>query len=99
MPDHFFVYPAYLEKSVSRAGGRRVADAEALVEPTAEEIVQAAKRLGYRAEAETDKDYPRRPHTYAGRVKVTKKGGVTKTKFLRAVSAEVRKLRASAGKK
>ena len=99
MPDHFYVYPAYLQKGLPRAVGRRVPDAESLVDPTAEEIVQAAKRLGYRAEVEADKDYPPRAHTFAGRVKVTKRAGTTKAKFLRVVSSEVRKLRAAAGKK
>jgi len=99
MPDHFYVYPAYLEKAVPRTGGRRVPDADALVEPTADEILQAAKRLGYKAEVEASKEYPRRPFTYAGRVKVTKKAGTTKAKFLRAVTAEVRKIRATTGKK
>ncbi len=96
MPDHFYVYPAYLEK-LPRAGGRRVPEAAGLVEITAEEIVEAAKRLGAKVELESTKQYPRRDFTYAGRVKVAKKAGTTKTKFLRALAAEVRRKRAQAG--
>ena len=96
MPDHFYVYPAYLEK-VPRSGGRRVPAAEALVDVKVEEIVEAAKRLGLKAEAEPEKDYPRRFFTYAGRVKVTKKAGTSKAAFLRALVGELRRRRAQAG--
>ncbi len=96
MPEHFYVYPAYLEK-LSRADGRRVPTADGLVDVTAEEIVEAAKRLGAKAELESGKQYPRREFTFAGRVKVAKKAGTTKTKFLRALAAELRRKRAQGG--
>lgn len=97
MPEHFYVYPAYLEK-VSRADGRRVPVADALTDVTAEEIVDAAKRLGAKAEAEPARQYPRRSFTYAGRVKVTKKAGSSKAKFLRSLAAELRRRRATGTK-
>jgi len=99
MPDHFYVYPAYLGHGVSRKGGRRVPVAAGLPDLTAEEIVAAAKRLGFRAEAETEKQYPRRFYDYTGRVKVTKKGGTTKARFLHALAEEIAKQRAAAGRK
>jgi len=99
MPDHFFVYPAYLGRGLSRREGRRLASDLALVEVTAEELVQAAKRLGYRAEVESAKQYPRQFLAYAGRVKVTKRPGVTKTKFLQVIAAELARQRTAAGKK
>jgi signal recognition particle subunit SEC65 len=99
MPDHFYVYPAYLGRGLSRSDGRRVPEPETLPEVTAEEIAQAAKRLGYAAEVEAGKQYPRDVPTYAGRVKVTKRAGLTKAKFLRLVTGEVRKLRAVGGKR
>jgi len=98
MPDHFYVYPAYLGRGRSRSEGRRVPEPDTLVEVTAEEIAQAAKRLGYRAEVEAGKQYPRDVPTYAGRVKVTKRNGLTKAKFLHLVLGEMRKLRAVGGK-
>jgi signal recognition particle subunit SEC65 len=97
MPDHFYVYPAYLGRGLSRAEGRRVPEPETLAEVTAEEIAQAAKRLGYRAEVEAGKQYPRDVLTAAGRVKVTKRGGVTKARFLRLVTGELRKTRGTGG--
>ncbi|MGA8303790.1 MAG: signal recognition particle subunit SRP19/SEC65 family protein [Thermoplasmata archaeon] len=99
MPDHFYVYPAYLGRGLSRREGRRLPDPEALTEVTSEEIVQAAKRLGFKAEVEPEKQYPRRFFVYDGRVKVTKRGGTTKTSFLRAVAADLRKHRPPTGKK
>ncbi len=94
MPEHFYVYPAYLEK-VPRSSGRRVPASAGLADVTAEEIVEAAKRLGFAAELEAGKDYPRRSFTYAGRVKVPKKAGTSKTAFLRAVATELHRRRGS----
>ena len=99
MPDHFFVYPAYLGRGLSRRDGRRLPANLAIVDVTSEEIVQAAKRLGYRAEVEEAKQYPRQFFTYAGRVKVTKKAGVTKARFLKALATELARQRTAAGKK
>jgi signal recognition particle subunit SRP19 len=99
MPDHFYVYPAYLGRTLSRKDGRRLPESQAVPDVTVEEIVQAAKRLGFKAEAEPEKQYPRRFFTYDGRVKVTKRAGTTKTAFLRAVAADVRKHRPAGPKK
>jgi signal recognition particle subunit SEC65 len=98
MPDHFYIYPAYLDRGISRAKGRRVPAADGLAELTAEEIARAAQRLGYRAELEPAKQYPRRAYAFAGRVKVTKRGGSAKAEFLRALAREIRKLRGEPSK-
>jgi signal recognition particle subunit SEC65 len=99
MPDHFFVYPTYLGQGRSRRDGRRLPADRALVDVTADEIAGAAKRLGFKAEIEAAKQYPREPHLFAGRVKVAKKPGTSKTAFLRAVAGELARERARAGKK
>jgi signal recognition particle subunit SEC65 len=97
MPDHFYVYPAYLLKSRSRAAGRRVKAEESVGELTAEEIVMAARRLGYTAVAEADKDYPRDAGSFGGRVKVSKRAGTSKARFLKLLSTELRTRRPSGG--
>jgi len=97
MPDHFYVYPAYVEK-VSRAAGRRVPSAEGVADVSAQEIMDAVKRLGFAAELEADKHYPRRFFTYGGRVKVTKKAGMTKAALLRALATELHRRRAQGGR-
>jgi signal recognition particle subunit SEC65 len=91
MPDHFYVYPAYLEAGTPRSLGRRVPTDGAPAEVTLDEIVTAARALGATASAEPEKNYPRQFHTYAGRVKVAKRPGVTKTRFLRELAAELRR--------
>ena len=99
MPDHFYVYPAYLGRGLTRKAGRRVPEPSTVPDVTTEEIVTAAKRLGFQVELEAEKQYPRRFFDYAGRVKVSKKGSVTKAKFLRELAAELHKQRASAAHK
>jgi signal recognition particle subunit SEC65 len=99
MPDHFYVYPAYLGRGLTRRAGRRLPEAESVADATSEEIVAAAKRLGFKAEAEPTKQYPRRFFAYEGRVKVMKRDGTTKSAFLRAVAAELRRQRPTAAKK
>ncbi len=99
MPDHFYVYPAYLGRGLARSDGRRLPEADALVEVTSQEILDSARRLGFKAELEADKQYPRRFFTYAGRVKVTKRAGTSKIGFLRAVAADVKKHRPAGAKK
>jgi signal recognition particle subunit SRP19 len=93
MPDHFYVYPAYLSKELPRALGRRIPVGGALADVSAEEIVLAARALGFQAEVEADKQYPRQFYTYAGRVKVVKKSGITKGRFLTQLAQEIRRRR------
>jgi signal recognition particle subunit SRP19 len=99
MPDHFYVYPAYVDRSISRSDGRRVPSGVGVADVTVEEIATAAKKLGYKAEVEADKQYPRRFYEYAGRVKVTKRAGATKEKFLRALAEELARARGPGAKK
>jgi signal recognition particle subunit SRP19 len=99
MPDHFYVYPSYLGRERTRKDGRRIPAALALADLTGEEIVAAAQHLGFKAELEPTKHYPRTASAFEGRVKVTKKGTTTKAAFLRRVAGEVARRRAVGGKK
>jgi signal recognition particle subunit SRP19 len=96
MPEYFLVYPAYLGRSSSRSRGRRVPVSASSDELTLDEILAAARSLGFEAEAEPTKNYPRQFYTYAGRLKVKKKAGIPKGKFLRALGQELRRRAASA---
>jgi signal recognition particle subunit SEC65 len=91
MPDHIYVYPAYLAKDSSRADGRRVPAAHAPPTATVDQILAAAKSLGFKAEAQPERGYPRQGPGDAGRVKVAKRSGVSKTKLLRLLADEIRK--------
>ncbi|MFZ0700095.1 MAG: signal recognition particle subunit SRP19/SEC65 family protein [Thermoplasmata archaeon] len=97
MPDHFYVYPAYLSAELSRRDGRRVPASMASSQVSSAEIAAAAKRLGFQAEIEPNKQYPRQFFAYAGRVKIAKADGTTKAGFLTALAAEIHKSRPPAG--
>jgi signal recognition particle subunit SRP19 len=97
MPEHFYVYPAYVEK-LPRSSGRRIRAEDGLVDVRVEEIAEAARRLGAKVELEADKHYPRRFFAYAGRVKVTKRAGTSKSQFLRTLAREIKRQRAQGGR-
>jgi len=90
MPDHFYVYPEYLDRGVSRRGGRRVAAAEGVEKVTIDAIAAAAVRLGLTAEAEPGKQFPRRAHAFAGRVKIAKAAGRPKGRLLHEIARAIR---------
>jgi signal recognition particle subunit SRP19 len=99
MPDHFYVYPTYLGRERSRRDGRRVPAGLAIADLTGEEIAAAAQHLGFRAEVESGKQYPRSASAFEGRVKVAKKGNTTKAAFLRTLAAELARRRGASEKK
>jgi signal recognition particle subunit SEC65 len=88
MPEHFYVYPEYLT-AASRQLGRRVPKAPIDPNVTLDDLENAARKLGFTVERE-DKHYPRDFHNYRGRLKVTKKKGVSKAAFLKKLAAELR---------
>src|SRR5262249_38323968 len=96
-PDHFYVYPSYLERGGPRRLGRRVPASDAVAEAPVDAIVAAARSLGFTAEAEGGKQYPRAAHRFAGRVKVQKKAGGAKTAALRQIAHALRASAVPAG--
>ncbi len=91
MPDHLYIYPAYLRRKGTRAEGRRLPAEEALVEVSVDAIVEAAHRLGYTARAEAGKQYPRAAHRYEGRVRLEKRPGAPpKAALLREIARALR---------
>jgi len=98
VPDHFYVYPAYLGRGRSREGGRRVSADLTVPDLTTEEMVAAAEHLGFKVTVEAEKQYPRAAALYQGRLKVKKKDATTKAAFLRALAAEIHRRRGPGGK-
>lgn len=92
MPDFFYVYPAYLDRSASRRLGRRVPESEASADVTVPAIVDVARALGYTAEPEAEKQYPRQAHQFGGRVKIAKQKGLSKTAALHRIAARLRSM-------
>ena len=97
MPDHFYIYPAYLTKGGPRSLGRRVPSDAAVAEVTLEELVAACRSLGWTASAEPDKQYPRQYYRWSGRVKVAKRSGLSKSKALREVASVLRRQKGTTG--
>jgi signal recognition particle subunit SEC65 len=89
MPDHFYVYPSYLKRSVPRSEGRRVPASEAVGgDLTAEAMADAGRALGFKVEVEP-KHYPKEAWRAEGRIKVLKKKGVTKGQFMVRLAHEL----------
>ncbi len=97
MPGYFYVYPGYLSEGSTRREGRRVPVPLAVKDVTAEEIAEAARKLGYAVELQSTKHYPRQFFTYSGRVKLSKKSGAKKAEVLRALVAEIHRARPPIG--
>lgn len=90
MPDHFYVYPSYLKRSVPRSEGRRVPASLAVPgELTAEGMGEVAQALGFSVEVEK-KHYPKESWRAEGRLKVKKRKGVSKAQFLVKLAEELR---------
>ena len=84
----FVLWPAYFDRSRSRADGRRVPDAMAVREPDAPWVENAARKLGLEPEVEEKAVHPSIPYEKMGRVLVAKKG--SKEQILRQVAQRMR---------
>ena len=89
--ERIVLYPAYLDKRLSRRLGRRVPRDLAVLSPRLEEIVTAAEELGLDPIVEEDKAYPRVWFRSKGRVIVLRK--YTKQETLRMISSKIIELR------
>ncbi|MFB6124163.1 MAG: signal recognition particle subunit SRP19 [Haloferacaceae archaeon] len=86
------IWPAYIDASLTRAEGRRVPEADAVEDPTVDEIAEAVRQVGYDAVIERDITYPRE-YEPRGRVLVKGAEDATKNDLVQAVAAFVALLR------
>ncbi|MCX2819475.1 MAG: signal recognition particle subunit SRP19 [Methanobacteriota archaeon] len=93
MPE-YVIWPAYIDSSKTRSEGRRLPRDVAVDSPSAAEVANAAKQVGYEPEYEPDKQYPRSWWEGTGRVTVETED--SKPDVLRAVAAYVDVLREEA---
>ncbi|MHA1522181.1 MAG: signal recognition particle subunit SRP19/SEC65 family protein [Promethearchaeota archaeon] len=61
-------YPQYFDSNRTTRLGRRVPSSEAVYRPTSTDLLEAAEKLKYYAEHETNAHYPRSPSDKPGRV-------------------------------
>ena len=87
-------WPQYFDAKRTRGNGRRVQKNLAIEKVTTNEILKAARRLGYKAEKETSYKYPRTWWDEPGRVLINTKGK-QKSKVILEVAREIRKMRGS----
>ena len=87
------IYPAYLDADRARSEGRRVPLADAVPEPTVDEIAEAVGQVGYDAVVERSVAYSRESHRQRGRVLVKDADDSAKNDLVRAVAAYVSALR------
>jgi signal recognition particle subunit SRP19 len=86
------IWPAYLDRELSRSEGRRVPQSAAVPEPTVDEIARAAGQVGYDVVIEREKTYPRE-YDPRGRVLIEDADDAGKSDLLQAVAAYVAVLR------
>jgi signal recognition particle subunit SRP19 len=80
------IYPAYLDRELSRSRGRRVPADLAVPDPDVEEIAKAVQQVGYDAVVERDVTYSRE-YEPRGRVLVRNADNAGKSDLLQAVAA------------
>ena len=86
------IWPAYLDRELSRSEGRRVPRSTAVPAPTVDEIARAAGQVGYDVVIEREKTYPRE-YEPRGRVLIQNADDAGKSDLLQAVAAYVAVLR------
>lgn len=84
----FVLWPAYFDRSRSRADGRRVPETMAVKGPDAPWIENAARKLGLDPTVEEKAAHPSIPYEKMGRVLVARKG--SKEQTLRQVAERMR---------
>ncbi|MBY9014751.1 MAG: signal recognition particle protein Srp19 [Candidatus Lokiarchaeota archaeon] len=84
-------WPQYFDAKRSRSKGRRIPKKYAIEKINTNDILKAAKRLGYEAHYEKGYQYPKTWWDDPGRVSIDTKG-VKKSKVLIDVAKEIKKI-------
>jgi signal recognition particle subunit SRP19 len=85
------IWPANLDSSKTRLEGRKIPKGQSVQAPRIDELAEAARRLSIEAEITPQKSRPRNWWEKSGYVTISKKS--SKTELLRALSAEIRRIR------
>ncbi|UCG90272.1 MAG: hypothetical protein JSU57_00675 [Candidatus Heimdallarchaeota archaeon] len=85
---HYFIFPEYLDKSLTRKEGRRLSLDLALENPTIAEIRLAAEKLEYNFEVQKFAAYPRQWWERKGLILIEKKN--PKLQTLKDLSNEIK---------
>ena len=85
---HYFIYPEYLDKALTRKEGRRLPITQALENPTITEIRLAAEKLEYKYEIRKYAAYPRQWWERNGLILIEKEN--PKLQTLKDLSNEIK---------
>ena len=85
------IWPAYLDRRISRKKGRRIPRKLSLKSPRLDEIAKALRVLGLEPKIEGDKAYPKKWWGEKGRVVVEKV--ISKDELLREVAVKIQEIR------
>lgn len=85
------IWPAYIDSSKPKSGGRIVSKKSGVCAPRLEEIEMTAQNLGLNPTVESDKAYPKSAWEVSGRVIIDDKG--PKSVIARKIANEIDKLR------
>jgi signal recognition particle subunit SRP19 len=86
------LWPQYFEAKKTRSEGRRLPQNLAVDKITIKEIANAAEKLGYQVQVESQLKYPREWWESSGRILVDTKGK-KKSKVIKEIAKEIRKIR------
>ncbi|RMF32499.1 MAG: hypothetical protein D6752_00020 [Candidatus Nitrosothermus koennekii] len=90
--DHVILWLDYFNKSLSRKEGRRVSKDLAVFEPKIDELIRAAKALGYKEiEVNENARYPKRWYQRSGYIMIEKDD--SKEVIMQEIAKEILKMR------
>lgn len=87
------IWPVNMDNRKTRLQGRRISKKSSIEAPGIEEIKKAAAELGYTADAEYEKSYPRFWWEKGGRIKIHDLQNKTKNKVIVEIAEHIRKKR------
>lgn len=83
--EHQIIWLDYFNKNLSRKKGRKVNKDRAVFDPKLDELIQAAKAVGYNPkETNAEANFPRRAYVRSGYIMVEKK--YTKSKVVNKIA-------------
>jgi len=82
---------AYFDKRLTRKQGRRLSKSEAIDKITLEQLVEAARMLGFEVDVDPEARFPASWYEHPGRILVNTEGQ-SKSKVLQKIGKQLRKM-------
>jgi signal recognition particle subunit SRP19 len=72
--DKIIIWPVYFDSTKARSKGRAVSAQDAIDSPSLDDLINAARKAGFKPEVEKDKMHPAQWHESSGRILIEKTG-------------------------